>query len=125
MALNGYIKVIDSNGQWLKGDCDLLNREGWIPIFAAKHSVNFPTTVQGLPTGKHVHLPFTVCKQVDHTTARFYQFLSEGEVLQEVIIEWYKINTTTSLEEAYCESRGQVTCLQITTTIKKDLKNEK
>ncbi len=102
MALNGYVKVIDSNGQWLKGDCDLTNRIDWIPIFAAQHSIKLPTTAQGLPTGKHVHLPFSVSKQVDHTTAKFYQFLSEGEVLQEVIIEWYRINTSTNQEEAYC-----------------------
>ncbi len=49
MALNGYIKMIDNNHQWLKGDCDLEDRQGWIPVFAANHGVKFPTSAHACP----------------------------------------------------------------------------
>ncbi len=60
-----------------------------------------------MPTGKHFHLPFNIVKQVDHTTPKLYQFLGEGDILKEVIIEWYRINTATSKEEAYCRQTLQ------------------
>jgi type VI secretion system secreted protein Hcp len=101
MALSGYMKVITANNKWLEGDCDLKEREKWIPIFGANHGVKLPTTANGLPNGSAQYLPIEILKQIDHTSPTFNQLLASGEILNEITIQWYKVDALTAQEIPY------------------------
>lgn len=114
MALPGYMTITAENQGLIEGDCDLENREDSIVIYAVEHSVKLPTDQQGMPNGRRVHQPFTLLKQVDRTSPMLYQCLTEGELLTEVSLDWYRIDST-GMEERYYRQvlkNAQITAIE-------------
>ncbi len=109
MPMPLHLEVEGKNQGKIEGSCEMQGREGTILVQALTHSVHIPRSPQtGLPTGKRVHGPLTITKEVDKATPKLYQALCTGEQMSSVIIKWYRIDPsgteehyfTTKLEDA-------------------------
>lgn len=100
MALPGYMKVTGENQGFMESECDLDGRAGYIVVQGVQHSVRLPTDQRGLPNGRRVHMPITIIKEVDRTSPMLYQALADGELLTDVVIDWYQLDGA-GMEEIY------------------------
>jgi len=100
MALPGYMTITAENQGAIEGECDLERREGAIVVLASTHTVKLPTDSRGLPNGRRIHLPITIVKTLDRTSPMLYQALSDGELLSQVVIDWYRMDGA-GMEELY------------------------
>ncbi len=90
-----------TQGNISEGACDMQGRENTILCQALDHEVSIPRDRQsGLPTGKRVHGALTVTKVFDKSSPKIYQALVTGERLNEVKLDFYRINPTGT-EEHY------------------------
>lgn len=101
MALTGYMQIVDAEGNVIEGESRETGREKWVQIWGCSHAVRLPTDSRGLPNGKRIHFPIEIFKEVDRTSPLLNQYLSRGELLQKVTIDWFRINPKTSLAEPY------------------------
>lgn len=127
MALPGYMNIVAENQGSIEGECDLENREGSIVVQAIQHSVKLPTDQRGLPNGRRVHMPITILKELDRTSPMLYQALSEGELLAEVTIDWYRIDSA-GMEELYYRQtlkNAQITAIEFVVEHEADSANSK
>ncbi|HRB82604.1 MAG TPA: type VI secretion system tube protein TssD, partial [Nitrospira sp.] len=92
MPIPAYLTVeVEKQGK-IEGSCDLKGREGAILVQAFDHEVRIPSDPQtGLASGKRVHGPLKIVKQVDKASPLLYQALCTGEHLKSVEIKWYRI----------------------------------
>lgn len=101
MAMPAHMYVTGTRQGFIAGSCDLRGREDSMLIEQFDHHVHIPSDPQsGLPTGKRVHKPLTVCKFYDKASPKLYQALVTGERMSEVKIDWYRINPSGE-EEHY------------------------
>ena len=95
MALNAYLKIKGQKQGVVKGSVTQKGREGKILVISAHHEVVSPTdAASGLPTGKHLHKPFVIAKEVDKSSPVLYTML----VNNENITEWELQCWTASLK---------------------------
>ncbi len=65
------------------------------------HKIHIPRDPQsGLPSGKRIHGPLAIDKEVDKASPMLQQALCSGEHLSEVTIKHYRIDDT-GVEEHY------------------------
>lgn len=84
MALNAYLTVKGQKQGNIKGSVTQKGREGTILVHAASHEIVSPRdAASGLPTGKRMHKPFVVTKEVDRATPLLYQAMVSNEQLPE------------------------------------------
>ena len=127
MALPGYMTIVAENQGSIEGECDLDGRKGALVVQAIQHSVKLPTDQRGLPNGRRVHMPITILKELDRTSPMLYQALSEGELLTQVIIDWYRIDSA-GMEELYYRQilkNAQITAIEFIVENETDLANSK
>jgi len=85
MALNAYLKLKGQKQGEIKGSVTQKGREGKIMVIAAHHEIVSPRDpASGLATGKHMHHPFVITKEVDKSSPLLYSALINNEN----IIEW-------------------------------------
>ena len=93
MALPIHLTMAGVTQGDIEGSCEMEGREGTILCYAANHSIHIPRDPQsGQPTGKRIHHPLTILKEMDKSTPKLYQALVTGEQLTEVSIKWYRID---------------------------------
>lgn len=86
----------------IEGSSQISGREGQILIQAVTHTIEIPRSPQtGLPTGKRVHLPMTVTKEVDKSSPKLYQALTSGEGLKSVVLDFFRISPEGKEEKYY------------------------
>ncbi len=125
MAIPGYMTIKAENQGIIEGDCDLEDRDGFIVVLAADHSVKLPTDQRGLPNGRRIHMPITIVKEVDRTSPMLYQALSDGELLTEVGIHWYRMDGA-GMEELYYKQtlkNAQITAINFDMDSRPNLSN--
>jgi len=127
MALPGYMTIVAENQGSIEGECDLEGREGALVVQAIQHSVKLPTDQRGLPNGRRVHMPITILKELDRTSPMLYQALSEGELLSQVVIDWYRIDSAGMEELYYRQSlkNAQITAIEFIVENETDMANSK
>jgi type VI secretion system secreted protein Hcp len=54
--------------------------------------VDLPANESGLPSGKRIHRPLMITKEVDKSSPKLYQALCSGEVLTEATLRWYRMD---------------------------------
>ena len=80
MALNSYLKLKGKNQGDIKGGVTQKGREGKILVMAFEHEVQTPIDpASGLPTGKRIHRPFTITKEIDKSSPLLYSALVNNE----------------------------------------------
>jgi len=101
MSMPSHLSLTGKNQGKIEGSCDIKGREGTILVYALDHHIEIPRdTHSGLPTGKRIHLPMTITKEIDKSSPKLYQALTSGEQLSEVLLDFYRISPTGT-EEKY------------------------
>jgi len=82
MASNAYLSLTGKNQGLIKGSVTQKGREGKIMVIAAEHAVSSPRdAASGQATGRRVHQPFVITKEIDQSSPRLYTALVNNEVL--------------------------------------------
>jgi len=85
MALSSYLIVQGQNQGAIRGGSIQRGREGWIEIVAYNHEIlSAYDPSSGLATGKRLHHPLTVVKEIDQSTIPLFQALIQNEILTTV-----------------------------------------
>ncbi len=90
MALNAYMTLKGQKSGQIKGSCTQKGREDTIVVIATNHEITSPRDVaSGLPTGKRMHRPFVITKELDKSSPLLYNVLCLNENLTEVVIKYW------------------------------------
>lgn len=90
MALNAFLTLEGKKQGSIKGSVTQKGREGTIMVIAANHEVLMPMSGGGgAATGKRVHKPFVITKELDKSTPLLYQALVTNESFSKWILKFY------------------------------------
>jgi type VI secretion system secreted protein Hcp len=90
MALNAYLRLKGQKQGNIEGSVTQKGREKSIMVIAVSHEVISPRDpASGLPTGKRMHKPFVVTKELDKSSPKMYQLLTNNENIQEWSLEFW------------------------------------
>jgi type VI secretion system secreted protein Hcp len=92
MPIPGNLTLVGQDQGPIEGSCDIEGREDTILVQAFKHMVEIPTNDSGVPSGRRVHRPLMITKEVDKSSPKLYQVLCSGEVLSEATLRWYRLD---------------------------------
>ncbi len=102
MALNAYLKLKGQKQGELKGSVTQKGREGKIAVIAVSHEIVSPRdAASGLPTGKRMHKPFTITKELDKSTPLLYNVLVNNENIPEWELQFWTPSSTGAEKQHY------------------------
>lgn len=80
MALNAYLKLKGQKQGEIKGSVTQKGRENKIMVIAVAHEIVSPRDpASGLPTGKRMHKPLVITKELDKSSPLLYNVLVNNE----------------------------------------------
>jgi type VI secretion system secreted protein Hcp len=83
MALNAYLRLKGQKQGDIKGSVIQKGREDSIMVIAVSHEIISPRDpASGLPTGKRMHKPFVITKELDKSSPLLYNVLCNNENIQ-------------------------------------------
>ena len=83
MALNAYLRIEGQKQGKINGSVTQKGRENSIMVIAVSHEVVSPRDpASGLPTGKRMHKPFVITKELDKSSPLLYNALVNNENLK-------------------------------------------
>jgi type VI secretion system secreted protein Hcp len=90
MALLAYLKMKGQKSGDIKGSVTERGRENSIGVIAVTHSIVSPSDPQsGLPTGRRMHKPFIITKELDKSTPLLYNILCTNENIPEWTLQFW------------------------------------
>jgi len=90
MALNAYLKMKGQTQGEIKGSVTQKGRENKILVIAYEHGIVSPRdSASGLPTGKRMHKPLMIMKELDKATPLLYNILVNNENIPEWQLEFW------------------------------------
>ena len=90
MALNAYLKLKGQKQGEIKGSVTQKGREGKIMVIAVSHEIISPRdAASGLPTGKRMHKPFVITKELDKSSPLLYSVLCTNENVSEWELQFW------------------------------------
>src|SRR5437867_1025476 len=90
MALNAYLSLKGVKQGQIKGSVTQKGREDKIMVIAVSHEVISPRDpASGLPTGKRMHKPFVITKELDKSSPLLYNALVNNENLSEWELQFW------------------------------------
>jgi len=102
MPMPCYLKLTAATQGEIKGSIKVKGHEDTILVQAVDHIIQTPCSPQtGLPTGKRVHFPMTLTKEIDKSSPKLFQALARGENLTNVTLEYYRISPKGTEEKYY------------------------
>ena len=85
----------------IEGSCVLKGREGTIEGVRFQYTVNIPRDPQsGLPSGKRIHQPVVITKNLDKSSPKLFKACITGEHMKKVEIKFYRIDRA-GMEQHY------------------------
>ena len=91
MALNAYLKLKGQTQGEIKGSVTQKGREGKIMVIAVSHEIMSPRDpASGLPTGKRMHKPFVITKELDKSSPLLYSVLVNNENVTEWELQFWQ-----------------------------------
>ncbi|KML54605.1 type VI secretion protein [Burkholderia cepacia] len=101
MPMPCYLTLEGQNQGKIEGSVEVSGHEGKILVQAVDHPIEIPKSPQtGLPTGKRIHFPLKLTKELDKSSPKLSQALASGEQMKSVVLEFYRI-TKEGREEKY------------------------
>ncbi len=98
MALNAYLKLKGQKQGEIKGSVTQKGREGKIAVIAVSHQIASPRdAASGLPTGKRIHKPFVITKELDRSSPLLYTALCNNENISEFELQFWTAQTAGSV----------------------------
>jgi len=102
MPMPSYMKVVGTTQGEIQGSCQIQGHQNTILVQGVDHQIEIPRSPQtGLPTGKRVHLPMTITKEIDKSSPKLYQALCSGEKLSSVELDYYRVSAQGKEEKYY------------------------
>ena len=102
MALSSYLKLKGQKTGEIKGSVTQKGREGKIMVIATNHEVTSPRDpASGLPTGKRMHKPFVITKELDKASPLLYNVLVNNENVQEWELQFWRPSATGAEQQHY------------------------
>ncbi|WP_296223986.1 Hcp family type VI secretion system effector [Ralstonia sp. UBA689] len=102
MPMPCYLILEGETQKEIKGSSKAQGHEGKILVQAVDHTIEIPKSPQtGLPTGKRVHGPMTLTKEIDVASPKLFQALTSGEQMKHVTLEYYRISPKGTEEKYY------------------------
>jgi len=90
MALNAYLKLKGQKQGDIKGSVTQKGREGSIMVIACSDSIVSPRdAASGLATGKRMHKPFVITKELDMSSPLLYTALVTNENITTWQLDFY------------------------------------
>ncbi len=90
MALNAYLKMKGQKSGEIKGSVTQKGREGKIMVIAVNHEIESPRdAASGLPTGKRMHKPFVITKELDKSSPLLLNILVNNENISEWELQFW------------------------------------
>ena len=90
MALNAYLKLKGQKQGEIKGSVTQKGRENKIMVIAVSHEIISPRdAASGLPTGKRMHKPFVITKELDKSTPLLFAALCTNENISEWELQFW------------------------------------
>src|SRR3954451_14203214 len=90
MALQAYLKMKGQRLGDIKGSITQKGRENKIRVIAVSHEIVSPRdAASGLPTGKRMHKPFVITKELDKASPLLYNILVTNENVPEWELMFY------------------------------------
>jgi type VI secretion system secreted protein Hcp len=90
MALNAYLSLKGQKQGDIKGSVTQKGRDGKIMVIAVSHEIVSPRdAASGLPTGKRMHKPFVITKELDKSSPLLYSVLCNNENITEWTLEFW------------------------------------
>jgi type VI secretion system secreted protein Hcp len=92
-ALNAYLKIKGQKQGSIKGSVSKTGREGAIEVIAVSHEITSPRdSASGLPTGKRMHKPFTITKELDKSSPLLANVWATNENISSWALDFYMPN---------------------------------
>jgi type VI secretion system secreted protein Hcp len=102
MALNAYLKFKGQKQGEIKGSVTQKGREGKIMVIAVSHEIVSPRDpASGLPTGKRMHKPFVITKELDKATPLLFSVLVNNENVPEWELQFWTPSATGVEKQHY------------------------
>jgi type VI secretion system secreted protein Hcp len=102
MALNGYLKLKGQKQGEIKGSVTQKGRENKIMVIAVSHEIVSPRDhASGLPTGKRMHKPFVITKELDKSTPLLYNVLVNNENVTDWELQFWRPSATGAEQQHY------------------------
>ncbi len=101
MPMPGNLTITGEVQGQIEGSCEMEGREDTILVQAFDHLVEIPADERGVPSGRRVHRPLTITKEIDIATPKLYQALCTGEFLTDVTLEWYRLDGMGQQEQYF------------------------
>jgi type VI secretion system secreted protein Hcp len=104
MAMPCFMKVEAEKQGAIDGSCDIKGHEKAILAYGLDHKIEMPRDPQtGLSSGKRIHGPLSVVKEIDKSSPKLYQALCTGEHLKKVEIKYYRVAKDGKEEHYYTQ----------------------
>lgn len=90
MALNAYLTLEGQKSGQVKGSVTQKGRENKIMVIATNHEIVSPRdTASGLPTGKRMHKPFVITKELDKSSPILFNILVNNENIKKWELQFW------------------------------------
>ena len=102
MALNAYLTLKGQKQGEIKGSVTQKGRENKIMVIAVSHDIMSPRDhASGLPTGKRMHKPFVITKELDKASPLLYNALVNNENIPEWELHFWQPSATGAEKQHY------------------------
>lgn len=101
MPLPLHLELTGQKQGKIDGFCSMEGREKSILIQAIHHRITIPhNAIDGMPSGKKRHAPFSIVKEIDKSSPKLYQALVTGEQFSNITLKYYRLSSL-GFEEHY------------------------
>ncbi|XZF15867.1 Hcp family type VI secretion system effector [Chitinophagaceae bacterium MMS25-I14] len=95
MSSNAFLTLKGAKQGIIKGGVIQKGRENQILVHAVHHDIVSPRDpASGLPTGKRMHKPFIITKEIDQSTPLLYNALVNNENITEFTLNFWGTDRT-------------------------------
>jgi type VI secretion system secreted protein Hcp len=102
MALAAYLSIVAERQGPLRGSVTQKGREGKSLVIAVQHEIVCPRDPQsGIPTGKRMHKPLVLTKELDRASPLLQAVLCTNENIREARIEFWTATATGQEKQHY------------------------
>ncbi len=96
MAQDAYMTLKGQKSGEVKGSVATPGHEGSIRVVAAHHEITSPRDqLSGQATGKRIHRPFMVTKELDKSSPVLYRMLASNETITSMVVKFMAPSPTS------------------------------
>jgi type VI secretion system secreted protein Hcp len=102
MALSAFLSLKGQKTGEIRGSVTQKGREGKIMVIAVDHGLSSPSDPSSaLPTGKLMHKPIRITKEVDKSSPLLYRVLTTNENITEWELQFWQASATGAEVQYY------------------------